>query len=113
VYYPPKSLIPLASGVLFVPNEFLCFRGLASTTHMAKECKLPVKCTERESDKNLAALHIDRNPKPKDPEEVHGGEQSNGQQDGTNKMDKQQSGEHRRITTTCTESSKHLCQSTP
>jgi hypothetical protein len=70
---------------------------------MAKDCKLPVKCTECESDKHLAALHVERKPKPKDPEEVQGGEQRNGQQDGTDKMDKQQSDEPSRITTTCTE----------
>ena len=53
-----------------IQQHLLCLRCLASTTHMAKDCKLLVKCTERESDKKLAALHVDGNPKPKDPEEV-------------------------------------------
>ncbi|CAB4020443.1 Hypothetical predicted protein [Paramuricea clavata] len=85
-----RSLCPLASAVPFVPckpiderkslirQHRLCFRCLTSTTHMAKECKLPVKCTECESDKHLAALHVKRKSKPKDPEEVQGGEQRNG-----------------------------------
>lgn len=35
----------------------ICFRCLSSSTHQAKDCTTPVKCTECHSDKHLAALH--------------------------------------------------------
>ena len=46
----------------------LCFRCLASTTHMAKDCKLSIKCTECESDRHLAALHVEKPLKPENRE---------------------------------------------
>ena len=89
---------PIYERKNLIRQHRLCFHCLASNTHMAKDCKLPVKCTEYENDKHLAALHVERKLKPKDREEVQGGEQRNGQQDGTDKLDKQQSGEPNRIT---------------
>jgi hypothetical protein len=77
---------PIDERKNLIRQHRLCFRCLASTIHMAKDCKLSVKCTECESDKHLAALHVERKPKPKDPEKVQGGEQRNGQQDGTDNI---------------------------
>jgi hypothetical protein len=55
----------------------LCFRCLASISHMAKDCKFPVKCSECGSAKHLAALHVDHTTKPSDPPTDHGGEGRN------------------------------------
>jgi hypothetical protein len=84
-------------------QHHLCFRCLASTTHMAKDCKLTIKCSECGSDKHLAALHVERPGKPKSPAETQGGEQSNGQQDGKDETVKPRSEDPSRITTSCTE----------
>ncbi len=84
-------------------QHHLCFRCLASTTHMAKDCKLTIKFSECGSDKHLAALHVERPGKPKSPAETQGGEQSNGQQDGKDETVKPRSEDPSRITTSCTE----------
>lgn len=47
----------------FVKENHICFRCLASTTHQAKDCDVPVKCLECESEKHLAALHPGPPPK--------------------------------------------------
>jgi ribosomal protein L40E len=35
----------------------ICYRCVASSSHMAKDCKTPVKCIECHSDKHISALH--------------------------------------------------------
>ena len=47
-----------------VRKHHLCFRCLSSVSHMAKDCKFPVKCSECGSDRHLAALHVDPPPPP-------------------------------------------------
>ena len=37
----------------------ICFHCLASTSHQAKDCTAVIKCAECQSDKHVAALHID------------------------------------------------------
>ena len=86
----------------------LCFRCLASTTHMAKDCKLSIKCTECESDRHPAALHVEKPLKPENRERAQGGENGNGQQassqqERTDGADQQHLGEHSQVTTSCTE----------
>ena len=44
---------------------------------MARDCKVSVKCSEYASDKHLAALHVDREKEPREPDQAHGGEQMN------------------------------------
>ena len=41
----------------FLKENNICFRCCSSTTHQAKSCETPVKCTECDSGKHLAALH--------------------------------------------------------
>mgnify|MGYP002803631236 CR=1 FL=1 len=89
-----------------VRQHRLCFRCLASRSHMAKDCKSPVKCSECQSDRHLDALHVTKPVKPKDPEKeckAQGGEQGNKPQDGVQKDTQTQGGENEQITTTCTE----------
>ena len=95
---------PIEERKSIVRQNNLCFRCLASNTHMAKDCKIPIKCSECGSEKHLGALHVDRREKPKDPDKVHGGEHKHENQqsrDGSN--DQQQNDDSSRITTTCTE----------
>lgn len=99
---------PIEERKNLLRQHHVCFRCLASTSHIAKDCKLFVKCSECASDRHLAALHVERPPKPEDPRKVQGGERGNGQQansqqersDGTAQ---QHGGEPSRVTTTCTE----------
>ena len=71
---------------------------------MAKDCKVPVKCSECGSEKHLAALHVDRKEKPKEPDQVHGRKQKNeSQQTREGKVSQQQKEQSPSITTTCTE----------
>lgn len=41
----------------FLKENNICFRCCASTTHQAKFCETPIRCTECDSNKHLAALH--------------------------------------------------------
>ena len=75
---------------------------------MAKDCKLSIKCTECESDRHLAALHVEKPLKPENRERAQGGENGNGQQassqqERTDGADQQHLGEHSQVTTSCTE----------
>ena len=67
---------------------------------MAKDCKRPVKCTECQSDRHLAALHVTKAAKPKD--QGKEGEEDK-KRDGAQEEGQQHGGESERITTTCTE----------
>ena len=68
---------PIEERKSLVRKHRLCFRCLASVSHMSKDCKFPVKCSECSSERHLAALHVDHPPKPPDPEKDHGGEKRN------------------------------------
>ena len=46
----------------------ICFRCVASTTHLAKDCRHTVKCSQCQSDKHLAVMHVGKPPEPKEPE---------------------------------------------
>ena len=65
---------PMKKRKSLIRKHRLCFRCLASASHMAKDCKTSVKCLEWGSDKYLAALHVNHPPKPTDPRIDHGGE---------------------------------------
>ena len=41
----------------FLKENSICYRCCASTRHLAKDCKLSVKCRECDSDKHISALH--------------------------------------------------------
>lgn len=41
----------------YLRENHICYRCCGSTQHMAKECKMAVKCFECNSDKHIAALH--------------------------------------------------------
>ena len=50
----------------------VCYRYITSDDHMAKNCKIPIKCIGCDRDKHLSALHVGNPPettdgnKPKD-----------------------------------------------
>ncbi|CAB3978844.1 Hypothetical predicted protein [Paramuricea clavata] len=46
----------------------ICFRCVASTTHVAKDCRSTVKCLECQSDKHLTIMHAGKSPEQKEPE---------------------------------------------
>ena len=46
----------------------ICFRCVASTTHVAKDCRSTVKCVECQSDKHLTIMHAGKPPEPKESE---------------------------------------------
>ncbi|CAB4000157.1 Hypothetical predicted protein [Paramuricea clavata] len=46
----------------------ICFRCVASTTHVAKDCRSTVKCLECQSDKYLTIMHAGKPPEPKESE---------------------------------------------
>ena len=90
---------PIEERKSLIRKHCLCFRCLASASHMAKDCKTSVKCSECGSDKHLAALHVNHLPKPTDPETDHGGENRN--DDGGEEEREQAPPEH--ITASCTQ----------
>ena len=46
----------------------ICFRCVASTTHLAKDCRNTTKCSECQSVKYVTAMHAGKPPEPKKPE---------------------------------------------
>ena len=74
---------------------------------MAKDSKLSIKCTECESDRHLATLHVEKPLKPENRErprrENGNGQQASSQQERTDGGDQQHLGEHSQVTTSCTE----------
>ena len=46
----------------------ICFRCVASTTHLAKDCRNTTKCSECQSVKHVTAMHAGKPPEPKKPE---------------------------------------------
>uniref|UniRef100_A0A3P8VRI0 CCHC-type domain-containing protein n=1 Tax=Cynoglossus semilaevis TaxID=244447 RepID=A0A3P8VRI0_CYNSE len=41
----------------YLRENYICYRCCGSTQHMARDCKMTVKCLECNSDKHIAALH--------------------------------------------------------
>ena len=83
----------------FIRKHRLCFRCLASASHMAKDCKTSVKCWECGRDKHLAALHVNHPTKPIDPRTDHGGE-NRSDDDGE---EEREQAPPERITASCTQ----------
>lgn len=48
---------PLDERKTYLRENRICYRCCGSTQHMAKDCKMTVKCLECNSDKHIAALH--------------------------------------------------------
>jgi hypothetical protein len=93
---------PIEERKSLVRQNQLCFRCLESRSHMAKDCKVTVKCSE--CGKHLAALHVDRKKELAGPDRAHGGEQtSEGQQTRDGKANQEQHEQSHSITATCTE----------
>ncbi|XP_062413903.1 uncharacterized protein LOC134105319 [Pungitius pungitius] len=62
----------------FLKDNGICFRCCASTSHLARNCKVSVKCSECESEGHNTALHPGPPPwivKTTDPAIEHGGEE--------------------------------------
>lgn len=77
----------------FLKDNSICYRCCASTKHMAKDCKVSVKCTECDSDRHVSALHP--GPPPSQHEEA--------------KDDREQQEEQPDVTSKCTE----ICGTSP
>ncbi|TKS65719.1 hypothetical protein D9C73_028275 [Collichthys lucidus] len=41
----------------YLKDNHICYKCCGSTQHIAKDCKAPIKCTECNSEKHIAALH--------------------------------------------------------
>ena len=54
----------LAERKALLTQHGICFRCLASTNHLAKDCTAVVKCSECQSDRHMAALHTGPINKP-------------------------------------------------
>ena len=68
---------PIADCKTLLKQYHICYRCVAPTSHMAKDCLCTTKCSECQSDRHLAALHAGKPPveyKPKEEEKDHGGE---------------------------------------
>lgn len=59
-----------------IKKSGLCYRCVATTAHRARECDVPIRCTECNSERHLAILHSPNFPKVdgQEPKPVHGGE---------------------------------------
>ena len=72
---------PLEERKAFLKQQGICFKCCAST-HMAKDCKVDIRCAECDSDRHVSALHDGPPPwaeKRPPPMEDHGGEQATAQ----------------------------------
>ena len=73
--------MPLADRRNLLSLHRICFHCLATTSHLAKDCTVQVKCSECHSDKHVSALHagLPSQPNPSQPAAAvdahqHGGE---------------------------------------
>ena len=48
---------PLEERKSYLKEQGVCYRCCSSTTHIAKDCKDPIKCSECNSEKHISALH--------------------------------------------------------
>lgn len=53
---------PIAERKSLLKQHGVCYRCLASTQHMAKDCRSAVKCSECNSERHLSALHVGLSP---------------------------------------------------
>ena len=68
---------PIADRKTLLKQHCICYRCVASTSHLAKNCPCTTKCSECQSDRHLAALHAGKPPDqnmPEQKDEDHGGE---------------------------------------
>ena len=61
---------PLSERRNLLSQHGICFRCLSSSTHLAKDCVTPVKCSECQSDRHVAALHAGPPASPQQPSNV-------------------------------------------
>ena len=73
--------MPLTDRRNLLSQHRICFHRLATTSHLAKDCPVQVKCSECHSDKHVSALHagLPSQPNPSQPAAAadahqHGGE---------------------------------------
>ncbi|XP_041431208.1 uncharacterized protein LOC121397779 [Xenopus laevis] len=50
---------PIGERMYFLRQNGICFKCCESTKHIARDCKISVKCSECGSEKHIAALHPD------------------------------------------------------
>lgn len=87
---------PLEARKKLLKENGICFRCCASTSHIRRDCKVPIKCEECGNDRHPTALHVDfrssegippstqsserdsfvKNSSPLDRSSSHGGEES-------------------------------------
>ncbi|XP_049341522.1 uncharacterized protein LOC125806060 [Astyanax mexicanus] len=56
---------PIEERRAYLKDNRICYKCCGSTQHMAKDCKVPIKCAECNSERHIAALHPGP-PTPKD-----------------------------------------------
>ncbi|KAK7895294.1 hypothetical protein WMY93_020619 [Mugilogobius chulae] len=56
---------PIEERQAFLKEHRICFRCCGSVQHIAKDCKVAVKCVECDSPKHISALHPGPTPVPK------------------------------------------------
>ena len=78
---------PIAERKNLLKQHRICYRCVASTNHLAKNCPCTTKCSECQSDRHLSALHAGKPHEEDDPKEENA----------------DQGGEHQEVTTKCTE----------
>ena len=68
--------MPLTERRNLLSQHRICFHCLATTSHLAKDCTVQVKCSECHSDKHVSALHAGPPSQPTAAEDAHqhGGE---------------------------------------
>ncbi|KAI4899545.1 hypothetical protein NFI96_016157, partial [Prochilodus magdalenae] len=67
---------PIEERKAYLKDNHICYKCCGSTQHVAKDCKVPIKCSECNSERHIAALHPGP-PTPKDnavTEKEEGGE---------------------------------------
>lgn len=48
---------PIEERKAYLKDNHICFKCCGSTQHMAKDCKVPIKCAECDSERHVSALH--------------------------------------------------------
>ena len=54
---------PLDDRKTFLREHGICYKCCASNSHLAKDCKATIKCSECESDRHITAMHLGPAPK--------------------------------------------------
>ena len=63
----------------------ICYRCVASMSHLAKDCHCTIKCSECQSEKHLTAMHAGKPPEQKKDEVKDSSSENNQSQGGENK----------------------------